>query len=46
VGVEDTSVAGCGFAPAACRRVALGVGVGTADADEVDEEVGEVDMWA
>jgi hypothetical protein len=43
--VEETSVAGCGFGSAACRRVVLGVGVVTGDADAVDE-VGEVDMLA
>ena len=46
VGVEEISVAGCGFASATVSRVALAVGVGTADAVAVDEEVGEVDMWA
>jgi hypothetical protein len=45
VGVEEMSVAGCGFASAACSRVVLGVGVGTADAEVVDE-VDEVDMLA
>ena len=45
VGVEEASVARCGFASAA-GLVALVAGVGTADADEVDEVVGEVDMWA
>jgi hypothetical protein len=46
VGVEEISVAGCGFSSAMVSRVVWGVGVGTADADEVDEEVGAVDMWA
>jgi hypothetical protein len=46
VSVEEISVAGCGFASATVSRVVLAVGVGTADAVEVDEEVGEVDMWA
>jgi hypothetical protein len=45
VGVEEMSVAGCGFASAICSRVELGVGVGTGGADAVDE-VGEVDMLA
>jgi len=45
VGFEEESVAGWGLASALCSRVELGVGVGTADADAVDE-VGEVDMLA
>jgi hypothetical protein len=45
VGVEEMSVARCGFASAFCSRVELAVGVGTADADVVDE-VGELDMLA
>ena len=44
VGAEETSVDDCGFASATFKRVALAVGVGTADAVEVDEEVGEVDI--